>query len=62
MQNPVNDSLLRVKQVLDILPVSRSGFWAGVASGRYPKPIKLSPRVTCWRKSEILALLQRKEG
>jgi prophage regulatory protein len=31
------------------LPISRSSWWAGVASGRYPKPVKLGPRITAWR-------------
>jgi prophage regulatory protein len=38
------------------IPVSRSTWWAGVASGRYPKPIKLSEGVTVWRVSDIDAL------
>ena len=49
--------LLRVDQVLQFIPVSRSNWWAGVKSGRYPKPIKLSERVTCWRSSDIRALI-----
>lgn len=38
------------------IPVSRSTWWAGVASGRYPKPIKLSEGVTVWRVADIDAL------
>lgn len=41
-----------------IIPMSRSGWWAGVASGRYPAAIKLSDRVTCWRAEDIRALVQ----
>ncbi len=51
-----SNKLLRVKGVLQILPVSRSHFLQGVKDGLYPKPIKLSQRVTCWRESDILAL------
>jgi predicted DNA-binding transcriptional regulator AlpA len=40
-----------------IMPISRSAWWAGVKSGRYPKPVKLGPRTTAWRVSEILALV-----
>jgi prophage regulatory protein len=39
-----------------LIPVSRSTWWAGVASGRYPKPIKLSEGVTVWRVADIDAL------
>lgn len=49
--------LLRIKQVLRFVPVSRSHFWAGVKTGKYPKPIKLSERVTCWRASDIRELI-----
>ncbi|NPU86556.1 MAG: AlpA family phage regulatory protein [Syntrophaceae bacterium] len=50
--------LLRIKQVLRFVPVSRSNWWAGVKSGRYPKPIKLSERVTCWRAADVRRLVE----
>ena len=50
-------SLLRLSQVLSLLPVSRSHWWAGVKDGRYPKPLKLSSRVTVWRASDIRKLI-----
>ena len=54
------EKLLRINQIIpDILPVSKSHFWAGVKSGKYPKPIKLSARVTAWRESDILALVRK---
>lgn len=59
--------LLRLKQILGdkkaepptppIIPVSHSTWWAGVKSGRYPKPVKLGPRTTAWRVSDIHALI-----
>ena len=43
-----------------IIPVSRSTWWAGVKSGRYPKPSKaLGPRITVWRVEDIRALIER---
>jgi len=52
------DRLLRVKQVLEIVPVSKSTWWAGVASGRFPKPVHhLGPRITAWKASEVYALV-----
>jgi len=47
----------RLPQVLAAIPVSRSTWWAGVKSGRYPKPVKLGPRTTAWRVSDIRALI-----
>ena len=40
-----------------IVPVSRSSWWAGVASGRYPAAVKLGERTTCWRVEDIRALI-----
>lgn len=40
-----------------IIPVSKSSWWAGVKSGRYPRPVKLGPRTTAWRVEAILALI-----
>jgi prophage regulatory protein len=41
------------------IPVSRSTWWAGVKSGRFPKPVKLGPRTTAWRAEEIRPLFER---
>ena len=40
------------------IPVCKSTWWAGVKSGRYPKPVKLGPRITAWRVEDIRALIQ----
>lgn len=39
------------------IPVSKSTWWLGVKSGRFPKPVKLGPRITGWRAEEIRALM-----
>ena len=55
---PTSDlALWRLPTVLQHVPVSRSGWWAGVKSGRYPAPIKLSPRCSAWKASDIRALI-----
>ena len=41
-----------------IIPIRKTAWWAGVKSGRYPKPVKLSPRVTCWRVEDIRRLIE----
>ena len=41
------------------IPVGRSTWWAGVKSGRFPKPIKLGPRTTAWKVEDIRALIER---
>ena len=40
------------------IPVSKSTWWAGVKSGRFPKPVKLGPRITAWRAEDIRALVE----
>lgn len=39
------------------IPVSRSTWWAGVKSGRYPQPVKLGPRIIAWRVEDIRRLI-----
>lgn len=55
-QNP-DIALWRLPTVLAHVPVSRSHWWAGVASGRYPAPVKLSTRCVAWRSADIRALI-----
>ena len=60
--------LLRIKQIIGdpkaeppiqaIIPVSRSTWWAGVKSGRFPAPVKLGPRITAWRVADIREMIE----
>lgn len=53
---------VRLKDILaprGPIPVSKSTWWEGVKSGRYPKPVKLGPRITAWRAEDICALIER---
>ena len=55
------DRLIRLKEVLEYIPVSKSSWWAGVKSGRYPAPVHhLGPRVTAWKLSAIKQLVDGK--
>jgi predicted DNA-binding transcriptional regulator AlpA len=41
-----------------LIPVKKSQWWAGVASGRFPKPTKaLGKRITAWSAESIRALI-----
>lgn len=51
------EKLLRLPAVLDRVPVSRAAWWKGVKDGRYPLGIKLGPRTTAWRASDIDKLI-----
>ncbi|TBR08426.1 MAG: AlpA family phage regulatory protein [Rugosibacter sp.] len=42
-----------------LIPVSKSTWWAGVKSGRYPQPVRtLGVRITAWRVEDIRSLIQ----
>lgn len=79
MQNLPETGFLRLNQIIGkagnpkadppipptpgIIPVSKSTWWAGVKSGRYPKPVKsLGPRITAWRVEDIRALIEQAWG
>jgi predicted DNA-binding transcriptional regulator AlpA len=58
LTNISENSLLRLPQVLALIPVSRSTWWAGCKTGRFPKPVKLGPRISTWRAGEIATVLE----
>lgn len=56
---------VRLKSILGPIgpiPVSKSTWWAGVLSGRYPEPVKLGPRITAWRVEDIRKLVEKHDG
>jgi len=57
-----NAGFLRLKSVLALIPISRSSWYQGVKEGRYPKAVKLSPRTSGWRKSDIIRLIGELNG
>ena len=50
---------LRLSQILNIIPISKSAWWEGCRSGLYPNPVKLGPRTTAWRVEDIRDLMER---
>jgi prophage regulatory protein len=41
-----------------LIPVSKSSWWAGVKTRRYPQPVRtLGVRITAWRAEAIMALI-----
>lgn len=55
------EGFLRLPAVLRVFPVGKSTWWAGVKSGRFPKPVKLGINTTAWRVEDIRALIARSE-
>lgn len=58
LTNIPKTGFLRLPQVLALIPISKSAWWAGCKTGRFPKPIKLGPRTTVWRAEDITALIE----
>lgn len=50
---------IRLQQVLELIPISRSAWYAGIQEGRYPKPVKLGSRASAWAVEDIDKLIQR---
>ncbi len=66
MQHLPETGFLRVAQICGdrrtntpgLIPVSRATWWAGVKSGRFPQPVKLSEGTTAWRVEDLRALIE----
>ncbi|TVM32123.1 type II toxin-antitoxin system HicB family antitoxin [Oceanidesulfovibrio marinus] len=54
------EGFVRLKQVLAVIPVSRSGWYRGIREGRFPAPYQIpGTRTSMWRVEEIRALISR---
>lgn len=45
-----------------LIPIGKSAWWAGVKSGKYPRPVKLGARTTAWRVEDIRSLIESMRG
>lgn len=62
---------LRLKQILGnkkanppippLIPIGKTSWWQGVRTGKFPKPIKLTKRITVWRVEDIRNLIDGKK-
>jgi len=63
MNNLPETGYLRLSQIIGnskasppipaLIPIGKSTWWQGVKLGKFPKPIKLSTRITAWRVEDI---------
>lgn len=54
------EGFLRQSQIVGkIIPVGATTLWRWVNAGKFPKPIKLSERVTAWRCEDVRAWLEQ---
>lgn len=45
--------------IAPLIPVRKSTWWAGVRSGKFPKPVKLGPRTTVWNADSIREFIEQ---
>ncbi len=50
------EGVVRLPVVLKVLSIGKTTWWNGIKTGRYPKPVKLGPRMSAWRVEDIRAL------
>ena len=55
----VTTTLVRLPQILKILPISKSKFWQLVKSGEFPKPIKIG-RSSFWTIEQVQIFIREK--
>jgi predicted DNA-binding transcriptional regulator AlpA len=63
MTDPVDD-LVSIQTACELIggkatPITPSTLYRGIRTGRFPAPLKLGPGTSRWRRSEILAVLER---
>ncbi len=51
------EGVVRLPVVLKVLGIGKTTWWNGIKIGRYPRPVKLGPRMSVWRVEDIRALL-----
>jgi|GEM_PF-868027 len=56
---PSDEELQREPVVTKRLGISRSLFWRWIKEGKAPQGIKLGPRITVWKKSDIDELINQ---
>lgn len=56
--SPKRECLLRIHEVLQRLPISRTSLYDGIKVGLYPAPVRIGKRTVAWRESEIDRLIK----
>jgi prophage regulatory protein len=52
-------TLMRIPQILKVMPVSKSKFWLMVQKGEFPKPIKIG-RSSFWTIEQVQSFIRDK--
>jgi prophage regulatory protein len=52
-------TLMRIPQILEVMPVSKSKFWLMVQKGEFPKPIKIG-RSSFWTIDQVQTFIRER--
>ncbi|OWF65088.1 hypothetical protein B6A14_04555 [Polynucleobacter hirudinilacicola] len=52
-------TLMRIPQILEVIPISKSKFWLMVQKGEFPKPIKIG-RSSFWTIDQVQAFIRER--
>jgi prophage regulatory protein len=53
--------LIRMAQLVKVLPISKNTIWRLSKLGKFPKPVKLTENTTAWKCQDVHAWLASKE-
>ena len=52
-------TLMRIPQILEFIPISKSKFWLMVQKGEFPKPIKIG-RSSFWTIEQVQTFIRER--
>lgn len=55
-----DEKILKIKQVVEVVCISRSSLYTMVKRGDFPKPLKLGMRSSGWLKTEVDAWISER--
>ena len=61
MAEKLSTRLLRLDEVISIIGMKRSWILQKVKDGKFPKPLRLSPRAVAWRQSDVMEWINAQE-
>lgn len=59
---PASGFIRQSKLIPAVVPFSSATLWRKCKAGLFPKPVKLSERVTAWRVGDVRAFLDAQQG
>jgi predicted DNA-binding transcriptional regulator AlpA len=60
--SPPDDALIRLDEVLKRIPVSKFSYYQGQKLGLFPAAIRIGPRASAYRYSEVRKWLENPEA